>query len=142
MFSLTAYGKCFEQITLPSNWITCTNWESQSHYCEEQCCAKSFAKDLKSDCKLPKICFYLRQWKPFKNDEKCFLFHVKNFFRSGQQISKIHILPNISRSKDSQTMKFGQLIEYNVKNIFLEKPCTQCGREASPRPFYKNQNWA
>ena len=26
--------------------------------------------------------FYLLQWKPFKNDEKCFLFHLKNSFRS------------------------------------------------------------
>ena len=25
----------------------------------------------------------------------------------------IHILPNISRSKNSQTMKFGQVIEYS-----------------------------
>ena len=89
-----------------------------------------------------KFLFYLRQWKPFKNDEKCLLFHVKSFFRSGQQIFKMHILSNISRSKDSQIMKFGQLIEYNVKNIFFEKPYTQCGGEASSRPFYKNQNWA
>ena len=28
------------------------------------------------------------------------------------------ILPNISRSKDNQTMKCGQLIEYNKGNIF------------------------
>ena len=24
---------------------------------------------------------YLLQWKPFKNDEKCFLFHLKSSFR-------------------------------------------------------------
>ena len=30
----------------------------------------------------------------------------------------IHILLNISRSEGSQTMKFGQLLEYNLKNIF------------------------
>ena len=29
-----------------------------------------------------KISFYLLQWKPFKNNEKCFLFHLKNSFRS------------------------------------------------------------
>ena len=34
----------------------------------------------------------------------------------------IHILPNIPRSKGNQTMKFGKLIEYNMRNIFLEKP--------------------
>ena len=33
------------------------------------------------------------------------------------QILAIHILPNISRSKGNQIMKFGQLTEYNMKNI-------------------------
>ena len=47
----------------------------------------------------------------------------------------IHILPNISRSKGDQTMKFGQLIEYNMGNIFLEKSCTKYGGKTSPRPF-------
>ena len=47
-----------------------------------------------------------------------------------------HILPNISRSKESQTIKF-QLIEYNMRNIFLEKSYTKYGGEASPRPFYE-----
>ena len=28
----------------------------------------------------------------------------------------MHILPNISQSKDNQTMKLGQLIEYNMKH--------------------------
>ena len=32
-----------------------------------------------------------------------------------------HLLPNVSRSKGNQTMKFGQLIEYNMKDIFLGK---------------------
>ena len=41
----------------------------------------------------------------------------------GSQTITIHILPNISRSKDNQKMKFGQLIEYNMRNIFLEKLC-------------------
>ena len=34
-------------------------------------------------------------------------------------------------------MKFGQLIEYNMSNIFLEKSYTKCGGETSPRPFYE-----
>ena len=37
----------------------------------------------------------------------------------GLQTIAIHILPNISQSNGSLTMKFGQLIEYNKKNIFL-----------------------
>ena len=32
----------------------------------------------------------------------------------------IHILPNISQSKGSQTMKFGQLIEYKKVIVFLQ----------------------
>ena len=37
----------------------------------------------------------------------------------GLQTISIHILPNISQSKGNQTMKFGQLIEYNKRNNFL-----------------------
>ena len=33
------------------------------------------------------------------------------------------ILPNISQSRGSQTMKFGQLTEYNKTNIFLQVLC-------------------
>ena len=51
-----------------------------------------------------------------------------------QTIAK-HILPNISRSKSNQTMKFGELIEYNMKNIFFQKSNTKSGGETSPRPF-------
>ena len=36
----------------------------------------------------------------------------------GQQTFAIHMLPNISRSKGNQTMKYGQLIKYNI--FFLE----------------------
>ena len=34
-------------------------------------------------------------------------------------------------------MKYGQLIEYNMRNIFIEKSYTKSGVEASPRPFYE-----
>ena len=37
---------------------------------------------LKSDSHLPKKLFCLAQWKPFKNNEKCFLLHLKSPFRS------------------------------------------------------------
>ena len=55
----------------------------------------------------------------------------------GKQTVAIHILRNISRSKGSQTMKFGQLIEYNTRNIFLEKSYTKCVGKTSPRPLSK-----
>ena len=45
----------------------------------------------------------------------------------GKQTIAIHILPSISRSKDNQAMKYGQLIEYNMRNILLEKSYTKCG---------------
>ena len=44
---------------------------------------------------------------------------------------------NVSRSKSNQTMKFGQLIEYNMRNIFLEKSYAKCGGETISRPFSK-----
>ena len=49
----------------------------------------------------------------------------------------IHIFPSISRSKDNQTLKFGQLTECNMRNIFREKRYTNCGGETIPRPFSK-----
>ena len=41
----------------------------------------------------------------------------------GLQTITMHILPNISESTGNQTMKFGQLIEYNKRNIFVQKLC-------------------
>ena len=55
----------------------------------------------------------------------------------GAQTIAIDILPNISRTKGNQTMKLGQLIGYNKKNIFLEISYTEYGGETSPRPFFK-----
>ena len=37
---------------------------------------------LKSDPHTPNKLFYLLQWKPFRTDDKCFLFHLKRFFCS------------------------------------------------------------
>ena len=42
---------------------------------------------------------------------------------SGLQSIAIHIFRNISQNKDKQTMKFGQLREYNRKNVFIQKLC-------------------
>ena len=39
----------------------------------------------------------------------------------GELTIVIHILPNISGNESNETMKFGQLIEYNMRNIILEK---------------------
>ena len=40
--------------------------------------------------------------------------------QAGLQTIAKHILPNISQSKGKQTMKFGQLLEYDKRNIFLQ----------------------
>ena len=34
-------------------------------------------------------------------------------------------------------MKFSQLIDYNMGNIFVEKSYTKCAQEAIPRPLSK-----
>ena len=97
--------------------------------------------------------------------EKCFLFHLWSFRKTawleqgsskppcsetcsksmtselGKQTIAIHLLPNISRSKSNQAMKFSSLIEYNIRSIFLEKSYTKCGGETIPRSFFRNQNW-
>ena len=39
-------------------------------------------------------------------------------------------------------MKFGQLIEHDMKNIFLEKLYTKCEEKIVPDPFLEGQNWA
>ena len=121
---------------------------------------------LKADSHLSKKLCYLLYWKPFKDDEICFLFHLKSSFRSqhfvmtfwscrknslirkirltskfmtsqpGWQAVAIHIFPNISRSKGNQMMKLGQLKEYIKWNVFLQKLCRKWGRKTSSRLLF------
>ena len=49
----------------------------------------------------------------------------------------MRMLLNISRIITNQSMKFVQLIQYNTKNVNLEKSYTIYGRGSSPRPFSK-----
>ena len=106
----------------------------------------------------------------FKNGEKCFLFCVKNPFRSWDiyiekrlyrktvwwesynfkiydvtDCTKNYFNTHIARylkSKGNLIMNFDQLIEYNTKNIFLWKNHTQNVVEKQvPDSFIKNQNW-
>ena len=48
-----------------------------------------------------------------------------------------HIAQYLKKKRQSQTMKFGQLIEHNMVNIFLEKLYTKYGGEKGSRPFSK-----
>ena len=58
-----------------------------------------------------------------------------------KQTIEIHILPNISRSKGNQKMKFGQLIEY-WETFLLKNLKQNVVRKLFPHPFLKNQYWA
>ena len=60
--------------------------------------------------------------------------------RPGYQTIEIHILTNISRSRGNQTMKFGQLIADNMRNIFLENHARKVVNKLFPDPFLKYQN--
>ena len=53
-----------------------------------------------------------------------------------QQRIRLHILLNISRIKGKQTMKFSQLIEYNHRNIFLQKSWRNWGRKSRSRLLF------
>ena len=37
-------------------------------------------------------------------------------------------------------MKFGQLIQYKIRDTFLEKSCAKCGGETNSRRFLENQS--
>ena len=52
-------------------------------------------------------------------------------------INAMHILPNISRSKGNRAMLFGQLLEYNMRNTFVEKSYTKGGGKTFPRSFFQ-----
>ena len=56
--------------------------------------------------------------------------------QTGLQTIAIDILRNISQSKGYKTMKFGQLIEYNKGNIFLQKLFRKWVNETSYRPLF------
>ena len=82
--------------------------------------------------------FYFTLKAPFVPKIFKFLIRLISKFitsQPGKQTRAINILPDILRSKGKQTMKFGQLIEYNMRNIFLEKSYTKCGGETILRPF-------
>ena len=58
------------------------------------------------------------------------------------------MLPNISSTKDNETTKIDQLIEYNITNIkikikiLFEKSYTKFGGETIPRSFSKKSKFS
>ena len=64
--------------------------------------------------------------------------------QSGYQTIAIHKLPDISRSKSNQTMKIGQVIEHNNKNIFFKNHTENEAGRLLYRPIFllqKNFIW-
>ena len=60
-------------------------------------------------------------------------------FWSCRKSTRLHIFPKFSKSKGKQAMRFGQLIEYNMRNIFFDRSYRKCARETIPRSLSKNQ---
>ena len=50
------------------------------------------------------------------------------------------MISNISRNNGNQGMKFGQLREYNMRNLFFEKSFTYVVAKSLRGPFLKYQN--
>ena len=108
--------------------------------------------NLKSKSHFMKTFILPASMKGFKNDEKYFLFYVKSSFCSRdiqifvptflvmQTFLVKHISSNISRSKSSQTIKFGQLIEYIMENMFLEKSLQNVVQKLVRDAFRRNRN--
>ena len=62
-----------------------------------------------------------------------FIFHIYIYiYITNNYIT--HIFPNISTG-GNQALKFSRLMEY-LRKPFLEKLCTKCSGEASPRLFF------
>ena len=51
-------------------------------------------------------------------------------------------MPNISRNKGNQTMKFDQLTEQDVKNIFLEKSYIKCSGKTIHSDFSEKSEFS
>ena len=62
--------------------------------------------------------------------------------QTGWQVITIHILPNISRSKDNQTMKLSQVIGYNIRKFILGNHTQNVVKKLVLDPFLKIQNRA
>ena len=57
----------------------------------------------------------------FKVFALTFIVMLENGMMRKLRLITLPIVANISRSKDNQIMKVGQLAKYNMTNIFIEK---------------------
>ena len=77
--------------------------------------------------------FHVGKWLDVKVKVNFKIYHIANW-----EIIETHTLSSVSRSKGNQTIKFGQLVEYNIRNIFFWKfmPKMWC-RNYSQTLFWK-----
>ena len=68
--------------------------------------------------------------------------HIKFKFFDVRSWETNNCNTHISRSKGNRTMKFGQLIEYNMKTFSLKNHTQNMMEKAFPDSFVKYQNWA
>ena len=133
------------QFTIIDHWLKSSSLKIDSHLPKKLLLFASIKSPLKMVknvfCFLLKCLFFVLKIFKFLSwlckkwvDEKT---KVSKFVTSQTGILTIAIRilwSNFSWSKSSQMMTFILLIEYKMRNIFLEK--------SSPNSFYKNQNWA
>ena len=79
---------------------------------------------------------YVEKWLDKKAKINFKIYNITNW-ETNNTIIRYTFRLIFSRSKGNQAMEFGQLTEYDIKNIFLEKSYTKFGGETSPRPFSK-----
>ena len=81
---------------------------------------------------------HLEKWLDQKDKVNFKIYDVTTW-----EINNCHTpIINISQSKSNQKMKFGQITEYKMRNIFLEKSYTKYSGETIPISFLKNHSWA
>ena len=88
---------------------------------------------------------FLGNESPLQLMKNTFYFTSKVFvlsFLSCIETAWLKILPNILRSKGNQTMKFGGLLEYNMRTIFIEKSYPDVVEKIVPDHFLKKEYWA
>ena len=111
---LTHYKKNWTIFSLPKFSFHLLQWMPHKNY------EKYFSFHLKNS-----FLKYLNFWPDFfdhvgKRLDKKTKFNLKTYdVYTAKQIITKHIMLNVSRSKDNQTIKFGQSFEYNKRNIFL-----------------------
>lgn len=55
---------------------------------------------------------------------------------TGTQMITMNMLSDISKSKDNKTVKFGQLLKSNMRNISVKNYAENRGRKTKFRPLF------